>query len=258
MDIYVPVIEFEQYLQEVGRREIDKVIYLQHFAEGWKDGKFEIKWEKRPCIDGDRYYQKEDGKWSGWFWGYESSVHARSFECVSVQGQSSTLVPVVLQEKNMKFESILIERAETVLHDHFGDVQYWRARRSMRYSPELRQIADDFRRKQLSSDDAADSTVLGDDWSKTEAKHGQAKGGPYLAVHWRRKDFVRAHGKDLPSINGTAQQITGLLQRLNLDVVYLATDAPQTEVDQLISYLPKSASVKRFAASSEILGKYKD
>jgi peptide-O-fucosyltransferase len=59
-----------------------------------------------------------------------------------------------------------------------------------------------------------------------QTKHGQATGGAYLAVHWRRKDFIRAHGKDLPSINGTAQQITRELHRLNLNTVFVATDAP--------------------------------
>uniref|UniRef100_A0A914W6I4 peptide-O-fucosyltransferase n=1 Tax=Plectus sambesii TaxID=2011161 RepID=A0A914W6I4_9BILA len=43
-----------------------------------------------------------------------------------------------------------------------------------------------------------------------------------------------------------------------LRVSNLVRQLRDKEVDQLISYLPKSASVKRFAASSEILGKYKD
>lgn len=39
-------------------------------------------------------------------------------------------------------------------------------------------------------------------------KHGEARGGDYICVHWRRRDFVRSHGSDIPSINGTARQVT--------------------------------------------------
>jgi hypothetical protein len=86
---------------------------------------------------------------------------------------------------NVFSESILMDRAETVLHDHFGDVQYWRARRSMRYSVELRRIADDFRRTQLASDDKTDGTVLGEDWSKTEV-------GTRLTIFGRINDCARS------------------------------------------------------------------
>ena len=51
-------------------------------------------------------------------------------------------------------------------------------------------------------------------------------GGPYLCVHWRRKDFVKSYSKQIPSINGTAMEIVRLLTMLNLSTVFLATDAP--------------------------------
>lgn len=60
--------------------------------------------------------------------------------------------------------SILIERAEVALHDTFGNDVYWKARRSMRFNVELREIASEFRRLYLNSTDEADNTVLMPDW----------------------------------------------------------------------------------------------
>jgi hypothetical protein len=43
-------------------------------------------------------------------------------------------------------KNVYIDRAETILHDNFGDKYYWQARRSMRYQrPTPIHIADDFR-----------------------------------------------------------------------------------------------------------------
>ncbi len=46
-----------------------------------------------------RHYQYENGSgWLGWFWGYEDAVVAQNFDCISVQGQSSTLLQLLLQQ----------------------------------------------------------------------------------------------------------------------------------------------------------------
>lgn len=29
---------------------IDQLYYLQHYEEGWRDGKWEERWDVRPCI----------------------------------------------------------------------------------------------------------------------------------------------------------------------------------------------------------------
>lgn len=95
----------------------------------------------------------------------------------------------------------------------------------MRYAKELRKIGDEFREKFLDSTDERDKTVMDEDWTKIKVTPGQALGGPYLSVHWRRKDFLYAHGDELPSIDGTAEQIKKLLKELKLQSVFLATDA---------------------------------
>lgn len=101
-----------------------------------------------------------------------------------------------------------------------------------------------------------------------------------MCVHWRRKDFIRAHGKELPSIKGTADQLKKLLHVHNLSVIFVATDAPQNgmfvypsfgfkiipkfriyillEIDELRNFLPTNVALKTFNPSQEILQKYKD
>ena len=56
-------MELEEYLKQEGS-VIDAVYYLQNYAEGWKDGHFEEKYDFRDCIDHNdhnpRYYQDSD------------------------------------------------------------------------------------------------------------------------------------------------------------------------------------------------------
>lgn len=61
--------------------------------------------------------------------------------------------------------SILIEHAEVALHDNFGNKQYWKARRSMRFNKQLTHVAAEFRKTFLNSTDNEDNTILPDDWS---------------------------------------------------------------------------------------------
>ena len=72
----------------------------------------------------------------GWFWGFEET-RADKFKCVSVQGESKILVEP-LCGKNTTAKSVFLDRAEKVLHDVFGGVNYWRSRRSMIFSKSLR------------------------------------------------------------------------------------------------------------------------
>ncbi|VDP12459.1 unnamed protein product [Onchocerca flexuosa] len=146
----------------------------------------------------------------------------------------------------------MIDRAETVLHSHFGDFHYWEARRSMRYAKHLRLVADEFRQERLNSDDVRDGTILSDSWKATRKEHGEAQGGDFICVHWRRGDFVRSHNADIPSISGTAEQIAAILRKENLTTVYLCTDASAAEVTTLINLLPSNVQVERFLNDSSL------
>ena len=94
---YVPVIEFEDFVKEIGEPAIDEIIYLQKYAEGWTDGKWEEKIDDRDCIDRPLYHKDEQGVYRGHFWGMPD-VFARKFKCVSVQGTSAILVPLLLEK----------------------------------------------------------------------------------------------------------------------------------------------------------------
>ena len=60
---------------------------------------------------------------------------------------------------------------------------------------ELRQIAANFRRNNLDSNDVDDKTdIWGLSWNEVERDSAkkEAFGGPYIGVHLRRKDFLYA------------------------------------------------------------------
>ena len=98
---YVPVIEFEEFVRETGEEAIDEILYLQGYAEGWKDGHWEEKIDDRDCIDRPVYHKDESGYYRGYFWGMED-IFARKFKCVSVQGTSAILVPTLLEKTRSK------------------------------------------------------------------------------------------------------------------------------------------------------------
>lgn len=154
----------------------------------------------------------------GWFFSFPD-VRVNNFECISFQGDSNTLKDLILKEYS-GVESIFVDRGETVLHSDYGGYQYWAARRSMRYAPHLIEIAAKFRffllflghfppsrQDNFNSADEKDKTLLPPSW-KEEKPSRTALGGDYICAHWRRRDFVRAHGKELPSIKGTAKIVS--------------------------------------------------
>ena len=52
---------------------------------------------------------------------------------------------------NTTASSVMLDRAENLLHKNFGQYQFWSARRSMRFSPELRKFANEYRAKHFNS-----------------------------------------------------------------------------------------------------------
>jgi peptide-O-fucosyltransferase len=65
-----------------------------------------------------------------------------------------------------KYKSILIDRAEVMLHENYGDVEYWKCRKSMRFARNLVEESDKFREENLNSNDIEDKTLLDKDWTK--------------------------------------------------------------------------------------------
>ncbi|XP_029190508.1 GDP-fucose protein O-fucosyltransferase 2-like [Acropora millepora] len=248
---YVPVIEFEDFIHETGSPRIDEILYLQGYAEGWKDGHWEEKVDARDCIDRPIYFKDDDGLYRGYFWGYED-VFAGKFKCISVQGTSSILAPLLLEKTSSR--SVFVDRFEKVLHIHYGQLEYWKARRSLVFAKHLRDEGDKFRKEVLKSDDERDATVMDPDWTKNQKREGSANGGPYLAVHMRKGDFLYAHPDKVPSLDNTITQIKELLKKHSLNMVFLATDSTKEDVEYLKSKLP----LVTYNAPKTILNKYGD
>lgn len=96
----------------------------------------------------------------------------------------------------------------------------------MVFSKKLINIGDDFRKSYLNSTDEKDKTNLPENLASSIKRN--AIGGPYVAVHLRRRDFVQARPKDVPSIAFAAHQILKHMKRLNLETLFVATDALQS------------------------------
>ncbi|XP_034510333.1 GDP-fucose protein O-fucosyltransferase 2 isoform X3 [Ailuropoda melanoleuca] len=206
----IPVIEYEQFIAESGGPFIDQVYVLQSYVEGWKEGTWEEKVDERPCIDPLLYAPDKHEYYRGWFWGYEET-RALNVSCLSVQGSASIMAPVLL--RNTSARSVMLDRAENLLHDHYGGKEYW-------------------------------NVTL-----------GSSLGGPYLAVHLRRKDFIWGHREDVPSLDGAVKKIRSLMKTHQLDKVFVATDAIRTEHETLKKLLPE---MLRFEPTWEELELYRD
>ena len=114
------------------------------------------------------------------------------------------------------------------------------ARRSMRLAKNLRQIADQYRANYLDSNDSKDRTKIDTDWQSMQRSPGDALGGSYLAVHFRRQDFVRYKSNRVPDLDCAIQQIHFFASNafdLHFERIYIATDTDSAEWIQLKSRL---------------------
>lgn len=239
LGMYIPVMELEEYFEEIGEQKIDEIWYLQRYAEGWGSG-WQERQHERECIDPPQYQTDKSRKYRGWFFGYEAT-HADEFKCVSVQGFASILVEP-LNGVNTTAQSVMLDRAENLLHKYYGQYDFWAARRSMIFSKELRQIAANFRAKNLDSNDQEDKTDIWDKkWVDVERDSAKAEalGGPYIGVHLRRKDFLYARKEELPSLEGAVKEIKAKMKEYNVKKVFIGTDGVDGEREKLKKMLGK-------------------
>jgi len=229
---HIPVIEFEEFNSK--NDFIDNVWYLQHYEEGWGE-KFEEKVDDRECISNDHHYQSEkggNGLFSGWFYGYRE-VRGKQFKCVSAQGMARVLIPKI---RSAEGASVFIDRAETVLHDKFGQLDYWSARRSMQFSEKLFRTAVNFEKVNgLISEDNEKIEYLGENWKNYNPKKLPTKvGGNYIACHLRRRDFLRMQKhRNIPTMKGAAKFMLKKAVEYGVDKIYVATDANEVELGQI-------------------------
>ncbi|XP_043280500.1 GDP-fucose protein O-fucosyltransferase 2 isoform X2 [Venturia canescens] len=256
---YIPILEMYEFFQELSLRssmgitEIDQVYILQNDLKMFQTGNFKDKNEVIDCPDEKARYRRigrnEDSRL---FWGYKN-LTARNVNCLLFHGTASGL------QKNLEpevYRSFMFDRMEIALHDHYGSQEYWRARRSMRYNELLYKTANEFRLKNLKSEDTKDKTPRIADWTE-EKGHRNAKGGPYLAVHLRRRDFLRGRAESVPSIPSAAEQLRKIMQELDLKILFIATDAVEDEYEALKNLL-HDYEVYRYVPTEIEKKKFKD
>ena len=245
-------MELEDFLKQ--NSSLSNVYYLQNYKEGWNGGKWEDKIDVKECINSPPYKKGDDGFYRGYFWGYGGEIKAKNLDCVSVQGHASLLEKFA----NEPHKAIMFDRAENVLHDTFGDGRYWECRRSMRFSKKLKSLANDFRKRFLDSDDVKDDTVLPDKWEDHKPEKSFSRGGPYVGVHLRRKDFVRSRSGDIPSLRGAADQLRERMSQMKIKKLFVASDMPRGEFAELERYMLPDFEVYRFEPSKEVKELIKD
>ncbi|GAB1295266.1 GDP-fucose protein O-fucosyltransferase 2 [Apodemus speciosus] len=251
----IPVIEYEQFIAESGGPFIDQVYVLQGYAEGWKEGTWEEKVDERPCID-PLLYSQDKHEYYRLVLGLRRNTGSECLLPVRPGiGFHCGACPLKKHICSAWEPSVMLDRAENLLHDHYGGREYWDTRRSMVFAKHLRAVGDEFRSQHLNSTDAADKMALEEDWTRMKVKLGSALGGPYLGVHLRRKDFIWGHREDVPSLEGAVKKIRSLMKTHRLDKVFVATDAIRKEQEELRKLLPEMV---RFEPTWEELELYKD
>lgn len=131
-----------------------------------------------------------------------------------------------------------ILNAETVLHDHWGDREFWRARMSMRFNDNLVRVANEFQRHSfdyIPEHTNADIPI---------------QGGNYICAHLRRADFLYGREKTTPSLRAAAEQIKSSLKRFDLRDVFISSDCSGPEYMELKSHL-KRYRVTRFKPATQ-------
>ncbi|KAJ8686397.1 hypothetical protein QAD02_022191 [Eretmocerus hayati] len=254
---YVPVLEMyefiEEYISEDGETTLDLVYFLKNDEEMFKTGHFQDKNLVEDCsINSIPYNKKSNGKVFGYFWGYKN-ISAREVRCITFHGTTYDL------KKNLQpqiYRTVMFDHMEVPLHDVYGSAKYWKARRSMRYNKELYSIANEFRLMYLDSNDVDDRVERPEDW-RLEFENRDAVGGPYVSVHFRRRDFISGHSKSSPTVATAVRQIKKTLKSLNLKRLFVATDTNEEEFHELERKL-EGYQVFRYASSDFVKRRFKD
>ncbi|XP_030379507.1 GDP-fucose protein O-fucosyltransferase 2 [Scaptodrosophila lebanonensis] len=263
---YAPVLDYDEFLSEYSmfgmpalpRVHISQVFRLTHYEVLLEQGVFRDKYER--LSPGEQTCNEHS--FSGGPLLQQPLLHYGRYHCVRFQG-SAGLLERMLREAldedtsgpedvdDMRVYAVL--SAETVLHDHWGDEHFWRARRSMRFAPMLSKVASDFRRLALSTTDTSAGVQRPTMWELERPKR-DARGGDYLCAHLRRGDFVKSRESTTPTLKSAAQQIKQLLRAFNVTTVFVATDATPYELLELkelfyrfrfVHFSPESADQRK-------------
>lgn len=251
MKRFSPVIELNQVLQETGNSVIDTVYILQHYPDAFTSDDWTDKWTYTDCKE-TNYKSLKNNNYAGNFWGYKN-ITVKEVKCISFQGPAMLLSEII---ETTNARSVMFDHAEIALHDRFGDKVYWQCRRSMRFAQHLVDFATEFRHRYLNSNDVDDGTVRPKDWTQEKPRR-HSGGGPYLCAHLRRRDFLWGRREEVPSLDSAAGQIRQKLLLIDLNTVFIASDAPDHEFEEL-QLLLNEFDVVRYTPTAEEKITFKD
>ncbi|XP_019541456.3 GDP-fucose protein O-fucosyltransferase 2 [Aedes albopictus] len=262
MRAYADVIEtwefFDEYrkLAKNGNKVvIDEFYRLGHFDDMFENGVFVDKFEQTAC---KKETEPSISGTSG-VMGYRNITIDERI-CVKFQGSASLLYSMFEKLRPKKREGlrvIFLARAETVLHDYWGNVDYWEARRSMRFNRDLVRIANKFRLDFFNSTNQWDRVQRPASWTD-EGPYRKSRGGDYLCAHMRRADFLFGREKTTPTLHSAAMQIKRKLLELGLRKVFIASDCSKSEFHDLKNYLKRFKVVRYTPESRDEMTRLKD
>lgn len=256
MKTYADVLDgpefHQQYREYSGAQEsavvkINEVYRLFHFEDMFENGVFIDKFEQVACR---KVSTPNLGRGTTFLQFCNYSII--DITCVKFQGSASLLHSMFQKYKSTTIEKqriIYIYSAEIVLHDFWGNIDYWEARRSMRFSRQLVQTADKFRLDYFNSTNESDRAQRPTKWMD-EKPYRKARGGDYLCAHIRRADFLYGRERTTPSLHSAAAQIKRKLLELGLRKVFISSDCSGAEFHDLKDYL-KRFKVVRFTPESD-------
>ncbi|XP_055633960.1 GDP-fucose protein O-fucosyltransferase 2 [Toxorhynchites rutilus septentrionalis] len=262
MKRYADVIELHELFTEHKLRfpekpsiRIDEYYQLLNFEDMFENGVFVDKFERKACTKGPL---PPVGGVHG-VMGYRN-ITIDDRICVKFQGSASLLFNMFEKFKSStagQFRIIFINNAEIVLHDYWGNVDYWEARRSLRFNAQLVQEANRFRLEQFNSTNEWDRVQRPASWTD-EKPYRRARGGEYLCAHIRRADFMYGRERTTPTLYSAAIQIKRKLLELGLRKIFISSDGSKMDFHELKNYLKRFKVVRYVPESQQELARFKD
>ena len=210
----VPVIEFHEYVAEVGSNQIDlAVAYTTEHTDmnsgelttpglvvDGGSGEF-LGWaDLGRCSRLPEHSSEAGGRLNVMYGGYcNGGVSAAEFRCAVLK--KPWPYGIVDMLKTQTARSVLLKAYDFLLSPDMQELDNLGLRESMLFSQDIRKLAEAFMVETLG-------------------------GRPYLAAHCRRTDFLRVRKGTTPNAKNIAATLNQVMAAQGLDQVFIATDAP--------------------------------
>mmetsp|Transcript_28739 Transcript_28739/g.52360 ORF Transcript_28739/g.52360 Transcript_28739/m.52360 type:complete len:549 (+) Transcript_28739:28-1674(+) len=227
----VPVIEFDEYVQEVGGAIVDVAIAYTTDKTELNSGKLKdpnlemsgglddfLGWAHLGECDGapgtgrelPRHRQLENGSYSITYSGQcDGGITAGDMRCAVYKSPfPKCTVDMLRTWLRTDARSVLVKSYDYLLSPDGAELDDLGLRAAMFYSEDIRQAGDSFIKR-----------MFGDK--------------PYLAAHCRRTDFLRARSATTPDVTAISGKLNQVLEERGLSQVFIATDAPGDILQEL-------------------------